>query len=56
MKVALKKDLYISKLGVVFPKDISTDVITYKSIKMLVHPLNKGILTNLPKHNYTILK
>ena len=51
MKIILKENLYMSKFGVTFPKDVECTVITYSNVKMIQHPTKEGILTNLPKKN-----
>lgn len=55
MKIKLKKDIFMSKFGVVFPKDVEMDTVVYSHKRMIIHPTIKGVLTNLPKKSKYIL-
>jgi len=53
MKIILKKDLYLSKLDVTFPKDVVLETVTYNHIVNIIHPTEEGIITPLKKHSHT---
>ncbi len=56
MIVILKKPIYLSKLGIVFPNNVEMAVIVYNGVKFIQHPTIEGVVTELPNNLKTVDK